>query len=358
MRRCRESAYLPEFSHYRRKKNMSGFMLPILVQSIRRCLLVLTTVTLGFNVSLAADPIYVRTFNNKNATGDELVRAFFDLLSHTGSPTGTIGTTREQDDASRALVKPYLDPAFLLQRATGERYLAENYLPADVDTFKIGGVSETRPIDGVRAVRYSVSVMETFPDSALLMSKDKAPRLTVFHWSEKDLRWKILSHANFNTPVSAICNQKPLVDNKIKSPASPEDQALGERLIGRFYELINQGDALPVLHPEIQFQSASGVGYARLPNRPAPSKYDELTFSNTIVTRNGRLMVVATYNVTKERTLMQNNPLRAGEAPNLSTFLQDDNGRWSLISVSSFAAAKALPSGTQCIPPGKLENAP
>lgn len=333
-------------------------MLPILTQAIRRCLLVLTTVTLGFNVSLAADPIYVRTFNNKNATGDELARAFFDLLSATSSSTGTLGTTPEQTKTSQALVKPYLDPAFLLQRATGERYLAENYLPAHVDTFKIGGVTETRPFDGVRAVRYFVSAIETLPGAALLMSKDKAPRLTVFHWSEKDLRWKILSHANFNTPVSAICNQKPLVDNKTISPANPEDQALGERLIGRFYELINKGDALPVLHPEIQFQSASGVGYERLPNRPAPSKYDELTFSNAIVTRNGRLMVVATYNATKQRTLMQNNPLRAGEAPNLSTFLQDATGDWRLISVSSFAAAKALPPGTECAQPGKLENAP
>ena len=85
------------------------------------------------NATLAADIRYGQTFSDKSATGEELANAFFDLLSNTGSPTGTVGTTAEQDEASRALVKPYLDPAFQIQRASGERYTAENYLPADVD---------------------------------------------------------------------------------------------------------------------------------------------------------------------------------------------------------------------------------
>jgi hypothetical protein len=59
------------------------------------------------------------------------------------------------------------------------------------------------------------------------MSKDKAPRLTVFHWHEPDSGWKLLSHANFNTPVSAICDKDPLVDNGLASFATAEDQTLG-----------------------------------------------------------------------------------------------------------------------------------
>jgi hypothetical protein len=110
------------------------------------------------NVAIAAKTptsSYEQTFSNRSATGEELANAFFDLLSNTGSPTGTVGTTPEQDEASKALVKPYLDPAFLLQRASGERYTAENYLPADVDDFRVGDVRETRPVDDVMVVRYS-----------------------------------------------------------------------------------------------------------------------------------------------------------------------------------------------------------
>ena len=308
--------------------------------------------------SFAADTSYEKTFSNRSATGEELANAFFDLLSNTGSPSGTVGTTSEQDEASKALVKPYLDPAFQLQRASGERYTAENYLPADVDDFELGDVTETRPADDVLVARYFIRATETLPTSALVMSKDKAPRLTVFHWSDTDSRWKVLSHANFNTPVAAICDKDPLVDNGTASAANPEDQALGEKLIGRFYELIVKGDALPILHPEIQFQSASGIGYARLANRPAASKYDGLVFDDAVVTRNGDLIAVSTYTTATKRDLMHGNQLRGGAAPNLSTFIEGEDGNWSLITVASFAPLKELPEGTQCVPAGKLEGAP
>ncbi len=84
------------------------------------------------SVTFADDPPYEQVFSNKSATGEELVSAFLNLASHTGSPTGTVGTTKEQDKASKSLVEPYLDPAFQLQRASGQRYTAENFLPADL----------------------------------------------------------------------------------------------------------------------------------------------------------------------------------------------------------------------------------
>jgi hypothetical protein len=310
------------------------------------------------SITLAANAPYAEVFSNKNASGVELANAFFELLSKTSSPTGVVGTTAEQDKAFKALRKSYLDPAILVQRATGERYTFDTYHPADVEKFQIGDLSVTAPAADVRVVRYFVRATETLPDTAIAMSNDKAPRLTVFHWSGADSRWKVLSHANFNTPIAVICNQKPIVDNNLVSPASAEDQVLGENLIGTFYDLLTKGDALPILHPEIQFQSASGIGYARLQNRPAPSKYDGLQFYKPIVTRNGRLLVVSTYTEAKQRTLMQHNQLRAGGAPNLSTFFKSDDGKWSLVAVSSFAVPKALPDGLVCVHPGKLDHAP
>ena len=175
------------------------------------------------SATLLAGAPYERVFNSKSATGEELANAFFDLLSATGSPAGTVGTTTEQNEASKALVSPHLDSAFQLQRASGERYTANTYLPADVDDFEIGDVRETRPADDVLVVRYSVRTTETLSDAALVMSKDKAPRLTVFHWNDSDKSWKILSHANFNTPLAAVCDNEPLVDNGLQSSVSADE---------------------------------------------------------------------------------------------------------------------------------------
>ncbi len=95
------------------------------------------------DISLAEETAYAETFSNKKSIGEKLANERFDLLSNTGRPTSPIGTSAEQDDTSRALVKPHLDDAFLLESASGERYTADNYLHADVDDFETGDVSES-----------------------------------------------------------------------------------------------------------------------------------------------------------------------------------------------------------------------
>jgi hypothetical protein len=309
-------------------------------------------------VADAATFNYEHTFSNKSATGEELAHAFFDLLSNTGSPSGTVGTTAEQDEASKALVKPYLDPAFLLQRASGERYTAETYHPADVDEFEIGDVRETRPADDVLVVRYSVRASQTLPDAALVMSKDKAPRLTVFHWSDVDSRWKVLSHANFNTPVAAICDQKPIIKSILASPVSAEDKALGEHLLTQFFDLLMKGDTIAMLSPAIQVQTSSGRGYTTLAERKNPSKYDDVHFDYAVVTRNKDVLVASSYNVAGKREFMKEDQLRSGLAPFLATFILNEEGTWSIMSIASFAAPKELPDDVTCVPSGSLEKAP
>jgi len=308
--------------------------------------------------SLAADATHEITFANRNATGEELVNAFFDLLSSTGSPTGIVGTTTEQDDASKALVKPYLDPAFQLQRSSGERYVASTYVPADVDDFEIGDVRESRPTNDVLVVRYSVRTTQTLPDAALVMSKEKAPRLTVFHWSDADTCWRVLSHGNFNTPIASVCDRDPSVDNGMRSSAQGEDQALGESLIGRFYDLLVIGDSAPILHPFFQYQSAIGVGFTTLAERKKTTKFPKTSFEHAVVTRNGKLLVVSVYCETAtERLLMQQYKLRAGKSMHLATFIEDNVGTWSMIALASFIPAESLPESAECVPEGKLEEA-
>lgn len=309
------------------------------------------------SVVLAADASYDKAFSNKNATGEELANAFFDLLSKTGSPAGTVGTTAEQDEASKALVKPYLDPAFQLQRSSGERYTATTYLPADVDDFEIGDVRETRPADDVLVVRYSVRATQTLPDAALVMSKDKAPRLTVFHWSSSDNDWKLLSHANFNTPLAAICDKDPLKDNGLESSANTEDQKLGVNLSEKWFALLEQGDGSPILNAQVQGQTAGGLGYTTSAEYK-PGKLSKVKLDDFVVTRNDNLIVVSLYAKADQTVFQGSQQLGTDITPRLLTFQQGNDGNWSLIATATFNPPKELPQGTACVPPGKLEDAP
>lgn len=308
-------------------------------------------------ITFAADAPYDKAFQDKSVTGDELTNAFFDLLSATGSPSGTVGTTAEQDEASKALVKPYLDPAFQLQRATGERYTASTYLPADVDDFEIGDVRETRPADDVLVVRYSVRTTQTLPDAAVVMSKDKAPRLTVFHWNASDKGWNIVSHANFNTPLAAICDKHPLVDNGLESPANLEDQALGVNLAEKWFDLLEQGDGRPIMNAQVQGQTAGGLGYTTSAEYKA-GKLSKAQLDDFVVTRNGNLIVVSLYAKVAQTAYQGSQQLGADAHPRLLTFHQGDDRSWTLIATATFNPPKELPQGTACVPAGVLEEAP
>jgi hypothetical protein len=306
--------------------------------------------------AITAELSYDSVFKEKSATGSGLAHAFFYLLSATGSPYGTVGTTAEQDKASKALVKPYLDPAFQLQRASGERYTAETYLPADVDDYEIGDVRETRPADDVVVVRYSVRTTQTLPDAALVMSKEKAPRLTVFHWNSVDASWKILSHANFNTPVAAVCDKEPLIDNGLDSSVSLDDYKLGVSLIEKWITLLDEGNSRIMLNPQAQGQNAGGMGYTTMSEYKDPI-VSKIHFDDVVVSRNGRLIVVSYY-AKVDQALFQGSQLLSAEmTPRLLTFLQGDDESWSLIATATFNPPKELPQGTACVPAGKLEDA-
>lgn len=322
------------------------------------CIAAFTIILMGLPHALGSTVApYEKAFSNKNATGDELAHAFFSLLSHTGSPTGVVGTTPEQDEASKTLVKPYLDPAFQLQRASGERYTANTYLPSDVDEFEIGDIRETRPADDIIVVRYSVRTDQTLSDAALVMSAVKAPRLTVFHWSDANNRWKILSHANFNTPVAAICNKEPIIDNGLVSSASAEDQALGVSLAQKWLTLVKQGNSRSMLNPEVQGQGAGGMGYTTPAEYKDPS-VSKVEIDEAVVTRNDRLIVVSLYAKAIQSVYQGVQPQGTTVTPRLFTFFEGEDGNWSMIASAIFNPPKELPQGTVCVPASKLDDAP
>ena len=185
-----------------------------------------------------------------------------------------------------------------------------------------------------------------------------APRLTVFHWSSKESRWRVLSHANFNTPIAAICNDKPIVESPWSAGSDIGDQELGEQLMTNFFDLIEKGDARPMLHPLIQYQSANGVGYTTLAERQANSKFPRPYLDKPAVTRNGSLLVVTQYNTADERVLMGKYQLRGGKSSLIATFMTENRGPWRLIAFASFAPAKTLPVDFQCKDPALQISAP
>lgn len=316
----------------------------------RRACLVLSALAIVAlpSIAIADQSTFDKSFSNKSVTGEELANAFFDMLEVAG----------HKGAESKAFVKPYLDPSFLLQRASGKRYLVDTYVPPLIEGFEVGDVRDTRPTDDVMVVRYSVRTEETSPDTAMVMSKDKAPRITVFHWDNYDRRWKVVSHANFNVPVAAVCDRQAIVHDALTSPVTPADYSLGLEIVSEFISLLESGDVAPILHPLYHVQTASGAGVTTLAERKKPSKVDDMTFKDPIVTRNGHLLVFSGYFETTTHTFMDVNQLRVGVVPHLLTFLEGEDGSWKMIANALFSPPAVLPDGVECITKHGLEHAP
>ena len=225
---------------------------------------------------------------------------------------------------------------FQLQRADGTRFLAANYLPIDVDQFSVSDVATTQPADNVKVTRYAVSTPGAVdPSKGALLNGGLAPRLTVWRWSGQLNRWLIVSHANFNTPLQSICNQRPVVMTKEPVVASPSDVALGKQLAAKWFRLLIAGQASALMHPEIQAQSASGEGYSTIKNyHQGVIKSAEL--SDFEVTRHGDIIVVSL--AVKATGTRFGGTTELGEKvnPRLLTFLQVKPGDWKLIASATF----------------------
>lgn len=286
---------------------------------------------------------------DRTASGAQLAEAFYALLSQTGSPTGVIGTTPAQDAASRALVRPYLDPAFQSQQAAGERHDATLFMPTDVDDYDVSSVRETRPAPDLVVVRYVVATRgATAPDRAVVLGDAPAPRLTVFRWNAAGGTWQILSHANFNTPLAAICDTTPVNATAVASAATGPERDLGMALARRWFALLEAGDGRPIMHPQLQGQTAGGQGYTTA-DEYRPGSLSAVRILDPVVTRNGPVMVVS-MTVQADRTLFGGTEALGDRAtPRLLTFMEADDGRWLLIATATFNPPKDLPAGTACV---------
>lgn len=299
----------------------------------------------GSSPSTSAAPT---AFTDPNATGEALANAWFELLSSTGSPEGTLEVSPEEAVRGTELIRPYLDPAFQLQRSTGQRYTRDDYIPSDIDQFEIADLRVTEPRDGVMILRYATRTPgATLPDSSMVMSDELQPRLTVVRWDEELGRWLIVSHANFNTPVQAICNQEPIAPTPVKVNTSDADRQLGESLTRTLWDLFVQGDASPIVDPAIQVQTAGGGGFTTL-DEYTPGKMEAAAVSDFVVTRNEDLIVVSHAMQADGNIYEGIVPLASQKMPRLLTFFEDAQGEWKLISSASFSPPAEIPADLDC----------
>ena len=289
-------------------------------------------------------------FSDRDADGEALAQAWFALLTETGSGSQSLGADPETVEAGVALVRPYLDPAFQLQRASGERYTAGTYVPLDVDAFEVSDVVVTRPEADVVVVRYGVSTPgATAVDTGMVMNGEVAPRLTVFRWDEALGHWVLVSHANFNTALAAVCDQEPIQVSGEDPETSAEDVALGESLVAQWRDITTGQSTAKVRHPEGQIQLADGQGWpnpdgSAIQWSPAQA-YD---FNNLAITRNGNLLV-ATYDAVASDLVVDGEEYRSQASPRMLTYLQNGQGTWELIGLANFTVPQAVPDGVDCV---------
>lgn len=304
--------------------------------------------------STSAEPSATATvpaaFSDQGADGEALAQAWFALLAETGSGSQSLGADPATVEAGVALVQPYLDPAFQLQRASGQRYTAGTYVPLDVDEFEISDVVVTRPREDVVAVRYGVSTPgATALDTSMVMSSEVAPRLTVFRWDNALGHWVLVSHANFNNAVAAVCDQEPIQVTGEDPDTSAEDVALGESLVTQWRDITTGQSTASVLHPEAQIQLADGQGWPNPDGTPiqwTPAQSYE--YNNLAITRDGDLLV-ATYDAVASDLVVEGEEYRSQASPRMLTYLLNDQGAWQLIGLANFTVPQTVPDGVDCV---------
>lgn len=297
-------------------------------------------------------------FTDRDADGEALANAWFGLLAMTGDGSGNGAPTAEKVEAGRALVAPFLDPAFQLVRASGERYIVGDYVPVDIDGFEISDVVTTEPSPDVRVIRYTISTPGAeAPDAGVVYGDSTSPRITVLRWDDTLGRWLIVSHANFNSPVAAICEHPAITVAPADPGTSAEDVALGESLVQQWRDITTGAVTTNVMHPASQIQLADGQGWPNADGAPiawAPAKaYD---YGNVVVTRDDDLLVVS-YDAQASDLEMEGATYASTSSPRLLTYLLTPEGEWKLIGLANFTVPQQVPDGVDCVDVGQSASA-
>lgn len=369
-RRCRHAGNIPVNDFIRMRKSVFWRRLfPAIVASRRPCATLLaTSISLQISSQLTLGQAYAQespspsllneaakvviakdAFKIQNSSGEQLVYAWYKVLAKTGSKEGIKSSTHDEFRQSRLIVLPYLDKALQVVRANGQRFSKSTYIPTDIDDYGIREIYITRPSPGTIVARYQVRVRgATLPESNLVMSDAWAPRLTVFNWNPSISQWQVLSHANFNTPIAAICDSKPLFHSKPEPVVNQADYSLAKDLIENWFKSISIGKGMRVMNRQAQGQTSSGLGWTTA-KEYKPGKISSFEISDLIATRNNNLLVASANIRLHQAAYASTLSLSEAPFPRLLTFMKQPGSDWQLIASATFAEPKMLPAGAKCI---------
>ena len=289
-------------------------------------------------------------YADREASAEDLIYAWFGLLALAAPSGGKVATTPEEVEAGMAIVRPYLDPAFTLMRATGQWYSAGNFVPLDIDDFELSDFVVTEPRDDLRVIRFFVKEPgATSPDAGAVMSDEKAPRIVVARWDEELGHWVMVSYANFNRAIASICGQEPITVSGETPNTSPEDVALGTSLVEQ-HRAITLGQVKQSMrHAEGQIQLADGQGWPTADGKPIEwSPASAYEADNIGIARNGDLLV-ASFDAVVRDIVMEGDEYRDTASPRLLTYLLSPEGKWEYIALANFNVPEGVPADVDCV---------
>ncbi len=294
----------------------------------------------------------------RTAFAQKLANELYAILSRVGSPTGQTGGAANATYADAVpQVKKLIDTHALLQRATeGYGFTKASFPPSDIDNFEISDMHVTHPRSDILVLRYKVKAPQSSQiDQKTIMSSDARPEMTVLLWNQTARQWRIVSSANFNTPIAQICGQAaPDASKKPRGDGAGNatDLDIAKRQIQRLQSLIEHDDLRQIVHDEIQVQYAGGAGFTgskAVLARHAPT-VSKVVNSDFQTRRTGDILVVRFNNTVKDH-VVDRVAYSEVKLPRLVTLLRGPDAQWKVIAFAGFTFPKAIPAGTACVKP-------
>lgn len=301
---------------------------------------------------LATPPEVIRSYSEQqlNELGRRMAEEAYAVFAEVGSPTGEISRKAlAADDPAVMRAKSIVAERALIQTARLNHGLTkETYMPSDIDEFTIEDVVLTQPAEGVLVVSYRVALPNRSDTvTGTVMKGEAMPRLTVLNWNDELKMWQVFSHADFDTPLAAICGRHEDTTHA-QSRFDLQDIELGTEVIDGFVKAMLADTLREHVLKGYQYVYASGERKTKDgPVRTHIKKNVER--SNLEAVRSGRLLAIR-YDTPGVLTL-DDGEVEPDVKPRLFTFYRDGDGKWRFIAAAVFSVTQTVAKGTDCIAP-------
>ncbi len=283
-----------------------------------------------------------------NDLGRRMAEEVYAVLSEVGTSTGKITSqSLSDDDQSVITARSLVADRALIQNARVSHGLTKTtYLPSDIDDFNIQDVVLTRPAHGVLVASYRVALPNrTDTVTGTVMKGEFMPRLTVLQWNDELRQWQVFSHADFDSPMAAVCN-KVQERSYARTTFDLQDIILGKSIIDKFVKAMIE-EKLPD-HVLKGYQYVYASGERKTEDGPVRTRITKnVDRINLEAVKSGRLIAIR-YD-TKGVLTLDNGTVEPGVKPRLFTFYLGDDDKWRFIAAAVFSVTQKVADHTDCI---------